>query len=270
MVATPLGNLGDISPRAVEILTRCPVIFAEDTRKAGVFLDLLGIKNKRFISLHEHNETRRIEQAAGLVQSGTDWCLISDAGTPLMADPGYRLVRSFRKKGLPVVPVPGPSAPVTALMASGLPPYPFAFLGFLPRRQGQAEALFRQWQNVQATLVFFQRKNRVVDSLDWAFRVLGPREFCLARELTKKFEDFIMGKLGQTFLEPESLQGEITVLISGSPPEKTRTPCREIQELIAEYSPRGLKPRETARLISRQTTGWSTGEIYQMITTTRN
>ncbi|MFW5730141.1 MAG: 16S rRNA (cytidine(1402)-2'-O)-methyltransferase [Desulfonatronovibrionaceae bacterium] len=266
-MATPLGNLGDISQRAVKILNRCPVIFAEDTRKAGMLLDLLGIRAKKFISLHEHNETGRIEQAARLVLSGTDCCLISDAGTPLVADPGYRLVRRFRQKGLPVIPVPGPCAPVTALMASGLPPYPFAFLGFLPRRQGQVEALFRQWQNIQATLIFFQRKNRVMDTLDWAFRIFGPREFCLARELTKKFEQFIMGTLGRTSLEPDLLQGEITVLISGVPPEKSRTPSREIQDLIAEYAPKGLKPRETARIISRETTGWSTGEIYQMITT---
>jgi 16S rRNA (cytidine1402-2'-O)-methyltransferase len=265
VVATPLGNLGDISPRAVSVLKKAGLILAEDTRRTGLLLSSLGISGQKFSSLHEHNEEQRINLALKSVEQGIDCCLVSDAGTPLMADPGYRLVRAFRQKGLPVIPVPGPCAPVAALMACGIPPYPFTFLGFLPRKKGELEELFSRWKNVSTTLVFFERKNRVMSCLEAAFEQLGPREFCLARELTKKYEEFIFGILGQTEIHKDSLKGEITIVVG--PPDKdiSRTSQANIQRLIDQYSSRSLKPRQTAALIHKETTGWSSKEIYELI-----
>jgi 16S rRNA (cytidine1402-2'-O)-methyltransferase len=265
VVATPLGNPGDISPRALAALENAGLILAEDTRKAGLLLAGLGISKKKFSSLHEHNEEQRISLAITSVEQGIDCCLVSDAGTPLLADPGYKLVRAFREKGLRVVPVPGPSAPVTALMASGIPPYPFTFLGFLPRKKGEIESLFARWKDMSTTLVFFERKNRVRDSLIAAFEQLGPREFCLARELTKKYEEFIFGVLGERCLQEDSLLGEITVVIGPPGKESGKTGQEQVQNLISRYRDPGLKPRQVAALISRETTGWSSKDIYELI-----
>lgn len=266
VVATPLGNLGDISPRAISILQKAGLILAEDTRRAGLLFAGLGISGRKFSSLHEHNEEQRVNLAISKVEQGIDCCLISDAGTPLMADPGYRLVRAFRQKGLPVFPVPGPCAPVTALMACGLPPYPFSFLGFLPRKKGELQNLFARWKDVPATLVFFERKNRVVSSLQSAFDQLGPREFCLAREMTKKYEEFIFGVLGRTHIQKDNLLGEITVVIGPAAKDEQKTSIEKIQALLDQHSGQGLKPRPLASLIQKETTGWSSKEIYDLLT----
>ena len=133
IVATPLGNPGDLSPRAREVLAGADLILAEDTRRAGLLCSQCNIPARRFLSFHDHNESERQEEVLRLLRQGQNLALVSDAGTPLLADPGYRLVRACRAEGLPVSPVPGPSAPVTALSAAGIPPLPYTFLGFLPR-----------------------------------------------------------------------------------------------------------------------------------------
>lgn len=265
VVATPLGNLGDISQRAISTLQNAKIIFAEDTRRAGHLLDSLGIKGPKFLSLHEHNEEQRIKIAIEQVKAGSDCCLVSDAGTPLMADPGYRLVRSFRQNNLPVVPVPGPCAPIVALMASGIAPYPFTFLGFLPRKKGELESLFTQWKDLPSTLVFFERKNRVTASIDTAFKILGPREFCLTRELTKKFEEFIPGTLGRTTINSDSLLGEITVVIG--PPFKDRTPTEKahLLKVVDRHIQKGCKLKQAAKLASQECTGWNSKQIYNLL-----
>ncbi|MFP4396491.1 MAG: 16S rRNA (cytidine(1402)-2'-O)-methyltransferase [Desulfonatronovibrio sp.] len=265
VVATPLGNLGDISPRAISILQKAGLILAEDTRRAGLLFAGLGISARKFSSLHEHNEDQRINLAVSKVEQGIDCCLVSDAGTPLMADPGYRLVRAFRQKGLPVFPVPGPCAPVAALMACGLPPYPFSFLGFLPRKKGELQSLFARWKDVPATLVFFERKNRVTSTLQSAFEQLGPREFCLAREMTKKHEEFISGVLGQTNIQGDSLLGEITIVIGPEAKDAQKTSVEKVRGLIDRHSGQGLKPRPLAALIQKETSGWSSKQIYDLL-----
>lgn len=265
MVATPLGNPGDLSPRALLALQNAGLILAEDTRKAGLLLAGLGIEGKKFASLHEHNEIQRINMAIIKVEQGINCCLISDAGTPLMADPGYRLVRAFHKKQLRVIPVPGPCAPVTALMACGIPPYPFTFLGFLPRKSGDLDSLFARWKDMSTTLVFFERKNRVKKTLQIAYDHLGPREYCLARELTKTYEEFIFGVLGQEDIPAESLRGEITIIIGPSHKETLKTAEDQLHKLIRSYSCQNLKPRKKASLISREVSGWTSREIYELI-----
>ncbi len=267
VVATPLGNLGDFSPRAKDTLTLANLILAEDTRRAGQLLHWAEIQGKRVLSLHEHNEAERIEEVLHYLGTGMNVALVSDAGTPLVADPGYRLVAACRRAQIPVVPIPGPSAPITALMASGLPPYPFIFLGFLPRRKGDILTLWRQFVHLDVTLVFFERKNRVVQSLDLAFQIFGQREFCLARELTKKHEAFIYGQLGQP-LEEMELLGEITVLIA-PPASCSASSLTEVKALAKGYIGQDLRPKEVARLVREQTRGWSSKEVYELVLETQ-
>jgi len=263
-VATPLGNLGDFSPRARQTLEDADVILAEDTRRAGHLLQLAGVAGKRFLSLHEHNESSRIAEVLALLEQGLQVAVVSDAGTPLIADPGYRLVAACRQQGVRVVPVPGPCAPITALMASGLPPYPFVFLGFLPRKGGDARALLRPYAQIGATLVFFERKNRVLPTLELAFEVLGEREFCLARELTKKHEQFINGRLGQLRDFTEELLGEVTVVI-GPPEEIAATSRTDVLDRVQGMMRAGMHAKDAARTVRDQTSGWSVKEIYELI-----
>lgn len=264
IVATPLGNLGDFSPRARQTLEDADVILAEDTRRAGHLLQLSGLAGKRFLSLHEHNESSRISEVLALLEQGLAVAVVSDAGTPLIADPGYRLVAACRQQGIRVVPVPGPCAPIAALMASGLPPYPFVFLGFLPRKGGDARALLRPFAQLGATLVFFERKNRVLPTLEVAFEMLGEREFCLARELTKKHEQFINGRLGQLQDFTEELLGEVTVII-GPPEEIAATSRTDVLARVQSLMSAGMHAKDAARTVRDQTHGWSVKQIYELI-----
>jgi 16S rRNA (cytidine1402-2'-O)-methyltransferase len=264
IVATPLGNLGDFSPRARQTLEGADIVLAEDTRRAGHLLQLAGISGKRLISLHEHNEAQRIDEVLALLSQGMQVAVVSDAGTPLIADPGYRLVAACRKQGISVVPVPGPCAPITALMASGLPPYPFVFLGFLPRKSGDTRALLRPYADLSATLVFFERKNRVLPTLELVHEVLGGREFCIARELTKKHEQFINGRLGQMPDFDGELLGEVTVVI-GPPVEIHATSGPEVLALVQALIREGKRPKDAARTVRDQVSGWSVKQIYEMI-----
>jgi len=265
VVATPLGNPGDLSPRAAEVLSGCDLILAEDTRRAGVLFKSLDIKAGELLSFHEHNEEGRMHKVAARIQAGENCALISDAGTPLMADPGYRLVRHCRDSGIRVVPIPGPCSFVAALAASGLPPYPFAFLGFLPRKPAELEKALKSWQGMSVTLVFFERKNRVPSTLDKAYRVLGPRDFCLARELTKKYEEFIRGRLDRIELEPEKLRGELTVIIGPPDPADLTKDAESVKDLISRYLEHGLLPRDVVREVRKNAKGWSGKEIYALM-----
>lgn len=260
IVATPLGNPGDLSLRAREVLGAVSGILAEDTRRSGRLLAECDIKAPPFTSLHEHNEAQRLEQVMGWLEEGKDLALISDAGTPLMSDPGYLLVRECRERGLKVKPIPGPSAVLTALSASGLPPYPFAFLGFMPRKASEQKKIFAQFAEISISLVYFDRKDRVHDSLKSAFEELGPRPACLARELTKDYEEFISFNLkGYNDISRELL-GEITIVIG--PPEKIKSDYGEMISLLTEEMAEGGKPRLIARRVSEALFGWSSKEIY--------
>jgi 16S rRNA (cytidine1402-2'-O)-methyltransferase len=244
-------------------LERVQIVLAEDTRRAGRLLSLIGISGKRFLSLHEHNEEDRIDEVLNLLATGTDVAVVSDAGTPLMADPGYPLVAACRERGFHVSPVPGPCAPIAALMASGLPPYPFVFLGFLPRREGEIRALFQEYAGVRATLVFFERKNRIGRALDTAADILGERKFCLARELTKKHEQFINGCLGEPLPGLEDLRGELTVVIG--PPQTTSSSRGAVEALVRSLQDKNLSSKDLARAVRDRTTGWSLKDIYALV-----
>lgn len=261
VVATPLGNPGDLSPRAREILVRADLILAEDTRRTGLLFKRLDLEAKgRMLSFHEHNEEARLETALDALRRGEDVALVSDAGTPLLSDPGYRLVSRARQEGLAVSPVPGASAITAALSASGLPPYPFTFLGFLPRKAGEQKRLLERFADLEMTLVFFERKNRVAETLSRAAEILGPREFCLARELTKTHEEFIMGSLGPELELPEELLGEVTVVLG--PPRTEQASEERIDELLLEELRAGARTKEAARRVKERVQGWPSKELY--------
>jgi 16S rRNA (cytidine1402-2'-O)-methyltransferase len=217
IVATPIGNLGDLSPRAAEVLASADVIACEDTRRTGLLLQHLGTK-KTMRSLHEHNERARVAEVLDLLAAGKSVAVVSDAGTPLLSDPGFVLTREAARAGFIVRPVPGPSATLAALVVSGLPPYPFVMLGFPPPRSGKRRTFLRRFADLDATLVFFESPHRVLASLDDAIEVFGDRPAALARELTKVHEEVLRGSLGElraALAARPSIKGEIVMVVAG-------------------------------------------------------
>ena len=204
----------------------------------------------------------------GLLDEGRTLALISDAGLPLVADPGYRLVRACRAAGIPVSVVPGPSAPVTALAGSGIAPQPFAFLGFLPRSRSDQEKTLAPFANLALTLIFFERKDRLGETLSAAHAVLGPRELCIARELTKTHEEYILGRLEDGVPAGVELLGEITVVV-GPAEAGGVTDREEVLSLIAEERELGGSPRDVARRVQTRTTGWTVKSIYALLSARR-
>lgn len=269
IVATPLGNPGDLSPRAREILAAADLVLAEDTRRSGTLLAACGITAKRFSSLHDHNEKSRLATVLEELQSGAVAALVSDAGTPLVSDPGYQLVKACREAGIAVSPVPGPCAPVAALSASGLPPMPFTFLGFPPRSKGDIRKFFAPYASLMATLIFFERKDRLAETLALAHEVLGNRAGCIAREITKTYEEFIPFALDEdvekTF-DGRELLGEITVVL-GPPENVAITPEDEVLAILREQKELApdAKPRDIARKTQQRVTGWSVDAVYALL-----
>jgi 16S rRNA (cytidine1402-2'-O)-methyltransferase len=265
VVATPLGDVTDLSPRAARVLGEADVVLAEDTRRTGLLLKRLGIAARGFLSLHEHNEQTRRDWVLGLLGQGKTLALVSDAGTPLLSDPGYVLVRACREAGHPVSPVPGPSAVAAALSAAGLPPYPFTFLGFLPRKTSDIRRLFEKHAATGATLVFFERKTRLGKALAVAAAALGERDCVVAREMTKTFEEFLPGRLSELAAHPPQVLGEITVVV-GPPLEETAAASEdEVRRVAAEVAREGLRPRETARRVAARVHGWSAARVYDLL-----
>jgi 16S rRNA (cytidine1402-2'-O)-methyltransferase len=184
LVATPIGNLADVSPRAQSCLETADLVACEDTRRTGRLLSHLGQK-KRLLSLHEHNERQRVPQILNHLLNGTSVALVSDAGTPLLSDPGYTLVREAARANIKIEHIAGPSAVTAALVLSALPPYPFTFLGFPPARKGKRKTFYSRFKNLGHTVVLFESPQRLISSLEDALEVLGDRPASIARELTK-------------------------------------------------------------------------------------
>jgi 16S rRNA (cytidine1402-2'-O)-methyltransferase len=215
VVATPIGNRGDISLRALDVLKNVDVVAAEDTRKTGRLLDGYDIK-KRLISHHEHNERRGTDGIIKLLHEGNDVALVTNAGTPLVSDPGYVLVRRAIDEGFDVVPVPGPCAAIAALSVSGLPTHEVHFLGFAPKKKAALEKSLACSDALKGTLIYYESPNRVVGFLETAQRMLGDRRAVIAREMTKLHEEIARGTLGELaehFAKPP--KGELVVLIEG-------------------------------------------------------
>jgi 16S rRNA (cytidine1402-2'-O)-methyltransferase len=239
-VATPIGNLGDISPRALEVLQKVDRIAAEDTRHSAPLLRHFAIGTPMF-ALHEHNERHKAEQVLGLLQQGESLALISDAGTPLISDPGYFLVREAHRAGIRVVPVPGPSALIAALSASGLATDRFCFEGFLPAKRGARRKVLQALSGEPRTLAFYETPHRIEECLADMAEILGEaRPATLARELTKTFETIRHATLGSlaewVAADANQRKGEFVVLVDGaveSPEVGLDEEVRRIATLLA-------------------------------------
>jgi len=270
VVATPIGNLEDISIRALRTLSEADLLFAEDTRRARVLLERYEV-DARPISLHEHNEASRVERALAVLRDDGRVALISDAGTPLVSDPGGRLVEAAIADGHRVEPIPGASAVLSALTVSGLATAPFTFVGFLPRRGGACRALLEGYRGRPETLVFFESPRRVAATLELLEEVLGDRPACAARELTKLHEEVSRGSLKELRERfAGGARGELTLVVAGDEAADLRSPERDVlkewseDELCDEiraWLDRGRRPREIAAQLSR-TTGMPRRQIY--------
>jgi len=225
LVATPIGNLADLSPRAVAVLRAADLVLCEDTRNTARLLTHAGIR-ARTEALHEHNEAARVPRLLDQLRQGKRIALVSDAGTPLVSDPGYRLVRAAVAAGLPVGAVPGANAAVLALVLSGLPPHPFLFLGFLPPRQAARRAALARLRAAEraglaATVILHEAPHRLAEALADLAEILGPRPAAVARELTKRFEEVRRGTLAElaAHYAAEAPRGEITLVVGPAPEE---------------------------------------------------
>ena len=217
VVATPIGNLSDITLRALEVIKQADLIAAEDTRHSGLLLKYFGIK-KPFVSYHEHNEAARTAELVEHLARGENIALITDAGMPGISDPGLRLIRECIKRELLLTIIPGPSAILTALLGSGFSTEKFSFRGFLPLKSGQRERELRAAAECQETAIFFESPYRLVKTLQACTNIMPDRQLCVARELTKKFEEFRRGTGAELLIHYQAHppKGEIVLLISGS------------------------------------------------------
>jgi 16S rRNA (cytidine1402-2'-O)-methyltransferase len=249
IVATPIGNLEDITLRARRILKEVDLIAAEDTRRTKILLSHYGIDTP-LTSYHEHNERAKASALLAQLEKGEDIALVSDAGTPTLSDPGYRLVRGAVKTGVRVVPVPGVSALTAVLSASGLPSDRFVFEGFLPaKKEGRRERL-RQLREETRTLVFYEAPHRLTDSLRDLLEILGDREVVLGREVTKVYEEFIRARLCEVLAmaEHREIRGEMTVVVSGSE-EATAVTVDQLRREIRRLKQKGMRVKEIAELL---------------------
>ncbi|MFH1840723.1 MAG: 16S rRNA (cytidine(1402)-2'-O)-methyltransferase [Candidatus Shapirobacteria bacterium] len=214
LVSTPIGNLADITLRAKEVLATVDFIICEDTRKTGFLLQKLGFKSPPLYPFYEENESRQLLPLLTKLQSGQSGALVSDAGTPTLADPGYKLVRECLKSKVTVVPIPGPSAALAALVASGLPTDKFIFFGYLPEKIGKKEKLLRQFAVLPATIIIYEAPHRLVKTLKFIQQVLGDLDLVIANELTKKFEKFYRDKTSTLvkLFETHKPRGEYVIL----------------------------------------------------------
>jgi 16S rRNA (cytidine1402-2'-O)-methyltransferase len=257
VVASPLGNPGDFSPRAVSTLGAADVVFAEDTRTARRLCEAHGIEPP-LRSCFDANEEERAIEAAALLAEGKSVALLSEAGTPAVSDPGFRIVRAAIAAGARVVPVPGPSAVLAALVASGLPTDRFVFIGFPPRKSGARQALFARLRTLPASLVLYESPHRVSETLQDLVAVLGDdRPACLARELTKTHEEIVRGPLGQ-LLERYSAQrplGEITLVVGGLSEELEVEAVDDpaVAERARRLLAAGYSTRDTAEILAVET-----------------
>jgi 16S rRNA (cytidine1402-2'-O)-methyltransferase len=267
IVSTPIGNLGDLSHRAVEVLGEVDVVLAEDTRRTGMLLKHFGI-TARMISAHEHNESARARLVVELLQEGRSIALVSDAGTPLLSDPGSRLVKSAVEAGFAVVAIPGASALLAALVASGLSADRFTFYGFIPRKGGERATLLREMTDSPYTSVLYESPHRVQALLTDLLDVAGPeRRIVLARELTKLHEEIYRAPLGEavSHFQERAPRGEFVVLVEGNTaPPDTGAEAAAARTIAEALLAQGLKPSAVAKEVSRRSE-LSRNEAYEMV-----
>ena len=248
VVGTPIGNLEDISLRALKVLREVSLIAAEDTRKTRRLLARYDIKGP-LTSYHEHNKAARLPRLLERLQD-QDIALVSEAGMPGLSDPGYELIGAAIQRGIKVVPVPGPSAVVTALVISGLPAHSFVYLGFLPRRKEERRRLLSSLKYETRTMVAFEAPHRLPATLRDISDLFGQRQLALCRELTKLHEEVFRGTAGEALQHFQQPRGEFTLVIQGAALDRNREVSAEIKEELARLRKKGLKSREAVTLVS--------------------
>lgn len=262
LVATPIGNLDEFTPRAIEVLNNVDVIAAEDTRNTMKLLSHFDI-HTRMIAHHQHNEHASAQGLLQLLQEGNSVAIVSDAGYPLISDPGATVTQLVIEAGYPVVPISGSNAMLNALVASGLPAQPFLFYGFLkPQEKEQVRELLTL-KDYPQTLVFYEAPHRIKKTLERMVTVLGNRHICLARELTKRHEEFIRGTISEVLEICEALKGEMVIVVEGNKEEKEPTQdMPEIHNQINQYIEGGLSSKEAIKKVAKEY-GLSKNELYK-------
>jgi 16S rRNA (cytidine1402-2'-O)-methyltransferase len=265
LVATPIGNLEDISARALRILSEVSWIAAEDTRHTGVLLRHYSIETPQ-LSYHAHSPPGRLQHLVNLLEEG-DLALVSDAGTPALNDPGYELVVAALENGHEVSPIPGPSAPLAALVASGLPTEAFFYLGYLPRKAAERRRRLEEAVDLRYTLVLLETPHRLLGSLEDLEAVLGDRLLAVARELTKLHEEIFRGRISQAraHFQRHAPRGEVTLVVEGCRPvQPGRWPSEQLLPAIQAGLARGESAPELASQLAEES-GWPRREIYHLI-----
>jgi 16S rRNA (cytidine1402-2'-O)-methyltransferase len=270
LVATPIGNLEDVSPRAIRILREAKLIAAEDTRHTAKLLNHFEIKTPS-TSYFEHNKLNKLDTILSALAEG-DVALVSDAGMPAINDPGYELVKAALASGWDVRPVPGPSAPITALAVSGLPTDSFLYLGYLPHKASERRKFVGQVSNLTYTLIFLESPHRLVDALEDILSVLGDRQICVAREMTKMFEEYWRGQVSGAIehFKVQEPRGEFTLVIAGKmKEEREKWDEATLTEAIESESKNDKSTKEIASELS-QISGWNKRDVYNLIAKREN
>jgi 16S rRNA (cytidine1402-2'-O)-methyltransferase len=270
LVATPIGNLSDITHRALQVLKDVDLIACEDTRHTHKLLSHYGIGTKT-ISYHEHNEQQRTAQLIDLLRQGSNIAVVSDAGTPSISDPGFRLVRSAIENDITVVPVPGPSALILALVAAGLPTDEFFFGGFLPSRSNARRARLSELRPVPGTLIFYEAPHRLAATLKDVYEILGEREAVVARELTKVHEEIKRGRLSELasdYADEKDIRGEIVLLIDRNVLGAAPAEAVSIVALVDQFEQEGMDHRAALKRAAREL-GLSRAEAYRRLVSER-
>ena len=266
LVGTPLGNLSDMAPRAVEALKSADLILCEDTRHTRKLLNHFGI-DRPTDSYHEHNEDQKALSLVERIERGETLALVSDAGMPVVSDPGYRIVRLARERGLAVEPVPGPFAGVLALAASGIAPLPFTFLGFTPHRQGERLDFYRRAAELGHTVVVYESPERVIASLEDALEVLGDTDLTVAREMTKMHEELLNGSISEvlaTLNERERVHGEITMVLGAPARESKEVSPDELRAEFERLRETGMRRNDAVKAVAEKF-GMRKNDVYRLL-----
>ena len=266
IVGTPLGNLSDMPPRAVDALKSADLILCEDTRHTRKLLTHFGI-DRPTDSYHEHNEDAKAASLVARIEAGETLALVSDAGLPVLSDPGYRIVRLARERGVDVVPVPGPFAAALALVASGIPPLPFTFLGFTPHRTSERLDFYRGAAELGHTVVVYESPERIVSSLEDALAIFGDTEVAVAREMTKMHEEFLRGRISEVHSElaaRDRVHGEITlVLAARTRPAADHSPD-EIRAEFERLRDGGMRRNDAVKAVAERF-GMRKNDVYKLL-----
>ncbi|RLE37729.1 16S rRNA (cytidine(1402)-2'-O)-methyltransferase [Candidatus Acetothermia bacterium] len=265
IVATPIGNLDDITLRAIRTLRTVDYILAEDTRTTARLLARYRIETPFYKSYYQGVEKSRVESVLRLLKAGKDLALVSDAGTPLVSDPGYPLVRAAVERGIRVVPIPGACAALAGLVASGLPPDRFCFEGILPRKESERRKRIERLINETRTMIIYESPHRLISTLKILSELIPEREVVLARELTKRHEEFIRGTPGELLhaVEARPVKGEIVLVIAGAQ-EEARAEGTEVERLVSVLREEGVSSKAAVRILT-EFTGIPRNEAYRLV-----